>query len=57
VRDWQATFTFVCDLSMLPHEKPEELLRHFLADAGTRIGIGDYRPEKTGWFGRFAVAE
>jgi hypothetical protein len=57
IREWQASFAFLADLSMLPHEKPHELLRHFLLDAGARIGIGDYRPEKTGWFGRFTVLE
>jgi len=57
VRDWRASFTFLADTEMLPHDRPRELLRMFLADAGARIGIGDYRPEKTGWFGRFAVLE
>ncbi|HEX8560336.1 MAG TPA: hypothetical protein VF668_19725 [Pyrinomonadaceae bacterium] len=57
IRDWRATFTFVADTTMLPHDRPRELLAGFLADAGARIGIGDYRPEKTGWFGRFSVLE
>lgn len=42
---------------MFPHERPRELLRSFLLEAGSRIGVGDYRPEKTGWFGRFTVLE
>jgi hypothetical protein len=57
VRDWRASFTFLADTEMLPHDKPRELLKQFLLEAGARIGIGDYRPEKTGWFGRFAVLE
>ncbi len=57
IRDWSASFTFVADLEMLPHDRPRDLLRQFLLDAGARIGIGDYRPEKTGWFGRFTVLE
>ena len=57
IRDWRATFTFLADTSMLPHDKPRELLQQFLVEAGARIGIGDYRPEKTGWFGRFTVLE
>lgn len=57
IREWEATFTFLADLSMLPTDDPRRLLRTFLVDAGARIGIGDYRPEKTGWFGRFSVAE
>jgi len=31
-------------------------LQRILEDAGRLIGIGDYRPEKTGPFGRFRVA-
>jgi hypothetical protein len=57
IREWRATFTFIADTSMLPHDNPKELLRGFLVEAGARIGIGDYRPEKTGWFGRFTVLE
>lgn len=57
VRDWRASFTFVADTEMLPHDKPQELLRQFLLEAGARIGVGDYRPEKTGWFSRFTVLE
>jgi hypothetical protein len=57
VRDWRASFTFVADTEMLPTDDPRELLKRFLLDAGARIGIGDYRPEKTGWFGRFTVLE
>ena len=57
IRDWRASFTFVADTEMLPHDRPRDLLRQFLLDAGARIGVGDYRPEKTGWFGRFTVLE
>ncbi|MET0625736.1 MAG: hypothetical protein ABW250_22565 [Pyrinomonadaceae bacterium] len=57
IRDWRASFTFVADTSALPHDRPRELLLQFLREAGARIGIGDYRPEKTGWFGRFTVLE
>jgi hypothetical protein len=57
IREWRANFTFLADTSMLPHDKPRELIKQFLVEAGARIGIGDYRPEKTGWFGRFTVLE
>ena len=57
IREWRANFTFLADTSMLPHDKPRELIKQFLVDASARIGIGDYRPEKTGWFGRFTVLE
>lgn len=57
IPEWQITFTFIADLSMLPTDDPRKLLTGFLLDAGTRVGVGDYRPEKTGWFGRFTVIE
>ena len=57
IDDWRASFTFVADTEMLPTDDPKGLLRSFLLDAGARIGVGDYRPEKTGWFGRFTVLE
>jgi hypothetical protein len=34
---------------------PKALFEMLLDDAGTRIGIGAYRPAKGGWFGRFTV--
>src|SRR5919112_5728457 len=33
VRDWRATFTFLADTEMLPHDKPRELLKQFLQEA------------------------
>ena len=51
---WEAEFFIVYDKQML---KPEMLdtLKEVLADAGRRIGIGDYRPARGGPFGRFEV--
>lgn len=57
IQSWQASFAFVVDTSMLPTDEPHELIKTFLLEAGSRIGIGDYRPEKTGWFGRFTVLD
>lgn len=49
--DWRLTCTLLHDPSGL---SVDEL--HALVDlAGQRIGVGDYRPERGGPFGRFAV--
>lgn len=57
VKTWSTSFTFLVDKSMLPTDDPHGLIKTFLLEAGSRIGIGDYRPEKTGWFGRFTVLD
>jgi hypothetical protein len=54
VEDWRATFELIFDPQLMP-ERPEDVFAMLLDDAGTRIGIGAYRPEKGGWFGRFTV--
>lgn len=54
--EWRTKFTFIVDEELLPRD-PHELFKVLLGDAGTRIGIGAYRPEKMGWFGRFRVVE
>jgi hypothetical protein len=50
--EWSAAFTFQFDPALLPEPK---LIVDILQDSGSRIGVGDYRPIKNGWFGRFAV--
>lgn len=57
VKKWHTSFSFIVDTSMLPTDDPHGLIKTFLLEAGSRIGIGDYRPEKTGWFGRFTVLD
>lgn len=50
--DWRLVFTLLVDIAALP-----EVEIRCLADlAGQRIGLGDYRPERSGTFGRFAVS-
>ena len=48
---WGATFSLEIDVQVLP----AELVHQLLEEGGRRIGIGDYRPEKGGPFGRFEV--
>lgn len=51
---WSATFTLVYDSKRLP-EGIGSTLKQILEDAGTRMGLLDYRPQHRGWFGTFAV--
>jgi hypothetical protein len=52
-------FEFIYDSDLLPDDEPtiRTLFTSVLNDAGNRIGLGDYRPQKTGWFGRYQVRE
>lgn len=49
--DWRASLTLEVDDSMFS----EALARELLDLAGKRIGVGDFRPERKGPFGRFRV--
>jgi hypothetical protein len=48
---WRAAFTLEVDEDVLSVEVVHQLLE----EGGRRIGVGDYRPEKGGPFGRFAI--
>lgn len=48
-QDWAATLTFAVDAKYLD---PEKLLE-FAQLAGRRVGLGEMRPAKGGFFGRF----
>ncbi len=48
---WRARFTLEIDDEVLP----VDLIHQLLEEGGRRIGIGDFRPEKGGPFGRFEV--
>lgn len=51
-----APWVLECSFVWRP-ELPVEALRDLIKDAGTVIGIGNYRPEKKGWFGKFHLGE
>jgi nitrogen fixation protein len=53
-KGWKAKFQLVYDAKRLP-TGIETTLYQILDDAGTRMGILDYRPQHRGWFGTFAV--
>jgi len=51
---WSAKFQLIYDSRRLP-DGIEATLKEILEDAGTRMGLLDYRPQHKGWFGTFAV--
>ena len=52
-REWMVTFEVVYDQSII--DKAD--IRRIAETAGLIVGMGDYRPENGGDFGRFAVKE
>ncbi len=48
---WECTFKVDFDEELVDHSR----LERWLDIAGRRIGLGDWRPEKSGSFGRFKV--
>lgn len=51
---WRMDFEIVYDDTTLSQEVIEQLIP-VIDDAGRRIGVGDYRPNKSGWFGTFQI--
>lgn len=51
-QDWSLTFTIEIDTDICA----EKLLRMVIDDAGKRVGLGDFRPQCKGPFGKFVVA-
>jgi hypothetical protein len=50
--EWSCAITVEYDPVLVPEPK---LIVDILQDAGSRIGVADYRPACNGWFGRFVV--
>jgi hypothetical protein len=53
--EWSARFTMEFDPLLIGRDP--RIIADILDDAGNRIGVGDYRPSRNGWFGRFRVRE
>ena len=51
--EWECTFEIEYDEELLSNEQ----VRQVIDDAGKRVGLLDFRPEKKGPFGRFIVVE
>jgi hypothetical protein len=52
---WQMDVAFDVDATFLPFDSLKQWVFEALATAGRTVGVGDYRPEKGGGFGRFVV--
>jgi hypothetical protein len=50
---WELRF----EMKLMDDRLQPGMVQRILEDAGRLVGIGDYRPEKTGPYGRFRVAE
>ncbi len=51
---WEAEFYIVFNEALIGNH---EILNTVLIEAGQRIGIMDFRPNKSGWFGTFDVED
>lgn len=49
--DWKLSFTMKIDTTLIS----VKLVREIMDAAGRRIGLGDFRPDRKGPFGKFAV--
>jgi hypothetical protein len=49
--EWRLTFTLEIDGAMFD----VHFVRQLIDDAGRRVGLGDYRPDRKGPFGKFKV--
>lgn len=50
---WELTFQLTIDDNLFS----ERFVRTLIDDAGSKVGLGDYRPDRKGYFGRFKVIE
>lgn len=53
LREWELDFRAVYDSDEIPFEVVKECFDY----AGKRVGIGDWRPQKKGTYGRFLVTK
>lgn len=51
--EWELKFSFSLDTTMFS----PKFLRMLVDDAGSKVGLGDFRPERKGFYGRFVVTE
>jgi hypothetical protein len=51
IDEWQLSFTLEVDENMFD----EQTARILVDDAGSKVGLGDFRPARKGPFGRFKV--
>lgn len=54
LNDWALTFDILVD-DDFPGTNPGAVIKQMLDEAGRRVGIGDFRPQRKGKFGKFVV--
>jgi len=54
---WKLSCELLISEEDLPQKSNLDMLKEILTEAGRRIGIGDFRPQKTGPFGKFKIVE
>lgn len=54
VPNWKASFNIIYDKDLFASA---QVFYTILTDAGKRVGLLDYRPQRSGWFGTFTVQE
>lgn len=52
--EWSAEFTIIYNEKMIGEP---QILKTILEQAGERVGIMDFRPTKSGWYGCFSVEQ
>ena len=58
IPEWKLCFTLEYDEKVIGNTKEDiEIIKEVLSDAGNRIGILDFRPQKSGSFGRFEITK
>ncbi len=54
INNWKATFEFEYDETLIGNPA---IIKEVLEDAGKRVGLLDFRPQKTGTFGKFKITK
>lgn len=54
---WRLEFTALADETCFQKREQIEVLAEIMRDAGRRVGVGDFRPEKKGPFGKFNLTK
>lgn len=54
ISDWKLNFTIIYNEEMISNV---DIIKEVLSEAGARVGLLDFRPQKTGEFGCFEVSK
>jgi len=54
LNEWKATFEIAYNENLITSP---QVLKEILSEAGERVGLLDFRPQKGGWFGAFKITK